>query len=268
MIDEYEATGERVSVGTGFRMGWSRSAWRFFLIDLLITVPLVLLFVVLFGMALLPLLGWVTGSDVVGIVGTLLTVGGFIFLGLMAAMVAIIIGLLQHFFWRAAALEGLRVFDAIRRGWELVRENPGDVALMWLLMFGIGIVWGILMIPVTVLLLLLALVFAGFPALLVGGIMALVVEGVWPLIIGGLIGLPLFILLVGVPTLFLTGLYEVFVSTTWTLTYRELLVLEELEGSELDPDLESEAEPELDIDMDTGGDEPTPTVEWDMAPRV
>jgi hypothetical protein len=34
MVDDYEETGEKHSVRQGFRLGWSRTAWRLFLIRL------------------------------------------------------------------------------------------------------------------------------------------------------------------------------------------------------------------------------------------
>ena len=40
MVDEHEETGVQYSVRRGFRMGWSRTTWRLFLIDLLIGFPL------------------------------------------------------------------------------------------------------------------------------------------------------------------------------------------------------------------------------------
>ena len=50
-------------------------------------------------------------------------------------------------------------------------------------------------------------------------------------------GLPIFILVVAVPGLFLGGLVEVFKSSVWTLTYRELRALGSLqpEGLEAEP---------------------------------
>jgi hypothetical protein len=59
-----------------------------------------------------------------------------------------------------------------------------------------------------------------------------------------LIGIPIFALVVSVPWLFLGGLVEVFKSSVWTLTYRELRALEGLEPG--DVETEPEALPELD----------------------
>jgi hypothetical protein len=45
------------------------------------------------------------------------------------------------------------------------------------------------------------------------------------------VAIPLLILLVAAPGLFLNGLMEVFKSSVWTLTYRELRALEVVEAA-------------------------------------
>ena len=38
MVDEYENTGTKMTVREGFRIGWSRTAWRLFLINLIVNL--------------------------------------------------------------------------------------------------------------------------------------------------------------------------------------------------------------------------------------
>jgi hypothetical protein len=66
---------------------------------------------------------------------------------------------------------------------------------------------------------------AGTPALVIGSALSLAFGGPVPWILAALIGLPIFALLVGAPWLFANGVMEVFKSSTWTLTYRELRAL-------------------------------------------
>jgi hypothetical protein len=47
-------------------------------------------------------------------------------------------------------------------------------------------------------------------------------QGAAPWMLGAAVGIPIFLLVVGLPTLFLGGLAEVFKSSVWTLAYREL----------------------------------------------
>jgi hypothetical protein len=226
LVDDYEETGEKRGVGQGIQMGWSRSALRLFLIDLLIGLPLAVAFILLFLLALVPLLFWATGSEAAGAIGTLATVGLIFFFVVLAIVVGVVISLLMRFFHRACVLEGLGVIQAIKHGFGVVREHLQDVAIMWLIMLGVGIGLAVVMIIVVILLLFLAAVLAGVPAVLAGGLASLVFEGPAPWILGAAVGIPIFILVMVVPMLFLGGLIEVFKSSVWTLTYREVRSLE------------------------------------------
>jgi len=229
MVDDYEETGEKRSVRQGFRLGWSRTALRLFLINLLIGLPTTLAFILLFALALAPLLLWTTKSTAAGVVGTVATIGlGFLFV-LLAIVVGIVLSLLMHFFRRACALEELGVIESIRQGYTVVRQHLKDVAIMWLIMVGLGLGWILVMIPVTILLVVVAAMVGGFPALLVGGLASLFFEGAVPWILAAAVGIPIFILVVAAPALFLGGLAEVFKSSVWTLTYREVRALEGME---------------------------------------
>ncbi|MCK4315399.1 MAG: hypothetical protein KAX24_06475, partial [Anaerolineae bacterium] len=75
--------------------------------------------------------------------------------------------------------------------------------------------------------------------------------GAVPWILAAVIGGPIFILVVASPWIFLGGLMEVFKSSTWTLTYRELRALE---GLEAEREIETEEWPEL----DKSGSDPLP----------
>ena len=222
MVDDHEETGEKRRVGWGFRRGWLRAAWRLFLIDLLIGLPAALIFVALLLLALSPLLLWTTGDKTAGILGTVAAIGMFLPLILLAVVVSAVLSLLIRFFRRACVLESLGVIEAIRQGYGLVRGHLKDVGVMWLIMIGLGIAWALLMVPVMIALVLLGLFVGGLPALLIGGLTSLVLEGAAPWILGAVIGVSIFILVIAVPGLFLGGLAEVFRSSVWTLTYREL----------------------------------------------
>jgi hypothetical protein len=226
MVDEREATGTEVGVGGGFRLAWSRSALHFFLIDLVIFLPTVVLFIAGLLLGASPLLLWITRRQAVGIVGTILAIGLILLVVLLFIALFIALGLLRHFFLRVAALEDRGVFGAIREGFGLVRRHVGDVIVMGLIMFGMGIAFTLLSIPVIIVLVILGLLAGGAPALLFGGLASLAFEGAVPWIVGIAVGLPLFFLVFGIPALFLGGLYETFKSTTWTLTYRELRAME------------------------------------------
>jgi hypothetical protein len=226
MVNEHENTGEKVGIRQGFRLGWSRGAVRMFLIDLIFTVGGMVLFVLLLAIALAPLLLWATRNEGLGILGTVMTIGMALFLIFIAILIGIALSLVSQFMRRAAVLEDRGVFEAIRRGFELVRSRLGDVVVMGLILFGLGLAWVILMIPVFILLLLAGLAIGGLPALLVAFVTSRFIDGAVPWIIAALIGFPVFFLVLGVPALFLNGLAETFKSSTWTLTFREVLAME------------------------------------------
>jgi hypothetical protein len=252
MVDDHEETGEQRSVRQGFRMGWSRTTFRLFLINLLISLPTTMAFILLFALALAPLLLWATGNRFAGVIGTVATVGLFFLILFLAIVVGTVITLLRRFFWRACALEQLGVIDSIREGFDVVRRHVKDVVIMWLIMVGVRIGWAIAMVvsfivllPVVLLLIVVGGVVGGAPALVIGGLASLFLEGPIPWVMGAVIGLPIFILIMAAPWVFLDGLMEVFKSSTWTLTYRELCILEELEpGAEVELDDAEWTEPD------------------------
>lgn len=230
MVNDYEETGEKLTVRQGFRLGWSRATWRIFLISLVIGVPLAIVFIIMFLVSLSPLLVWIlTSEEVLLVLGTVAAIG-MVFLSVLLAIIASTIAdLLLQFFWRACVLEGLGVFDAIRNGFALVRRHVKDVAIMWVIMVSIRIGLTVASIPIAIALLIVGGLLGGVPALLVWGIARMLFKGAEavPWILGGLVALPMFILVVAVPLTFASGLVATFFSTTWTLTYRELRALEQ-----------------------------------------
>jgi len=242
LVDDYEETGEKRGVRQGLRMGWSRTALRLFLIDLLIDVPVAVVFFLLFLLAAAPLLLWIIEDEAPRVMGTATTGCLFFLIMLLTIVVSVIVSVLKCFFWRVCALEELGVIESIRQGYAVVRQHLQDVAVMQLITTGLELGWSLVLIPIALLLVILGGVIAAVPALLVGGLASLVFEETVPWILAAMIGLPVFMLVLAVPMTFLGGLMKVFQSSTWTLTYRELRALEDQEPARLPeaaaPDLE------------------------------
>jgi hypothetical protein len=227
LVDRHEDTGEKLGVRQGFRLGWSRPALRLFLLDLFLFLNVMVVFVLLLLVSAMPLLVWLTDSLPARIFGTVLTVGLVVLLICAGIIVSIVLSLLLQFAHRAIVLENLGVMAGLRRGLQIVRSRLSDVIVMGLILFGLRLVWLIVMIPLFLVLLLAALVLGGLPALFVGMIISLFIKkGPLPWIIAAIVGAPILFLVIGLPLLFLSGLVETFRSSTWTLTYRELLALE------------------------------------------
>jgi hypothetical protein len=225
MVDANEETGEKTNVRGGFRLGWSRRAWRLFLIDLLVGVVGFIVVLLSMVVAAAPLLVWLVNSQPLRILGTVVAIGMIFLVILLFIAIGLALSVVMQFIRRAAALEDLGVFDSFRRGFALVRQRLGDIAIMALILFTIGMAWIVAMIPVVILLLLAAVVLGGLPGLFAGFIASLFTHGAVPYVIGGLVGLPIFLLVIIAPTAFLNGLMETYKSSAWTLTYREVLAL-------------------------------------------
>lgn len=242
MVDKYEETGEKLSIREGFRAGFSRTAWKVFLADLVINLPLIILGIFMLIMILAPLFLLLTASEAAGILGVVATIGLF-FIGIFLAIILFaVVSLFKHFFRRAVAIEGLGVIEGIRYGYHLVRKNLVNVGLMWLITLGINIGFTIFLIPVALLVLVISAVFSGAIGLAVGGLMGLMIDGTLPIAVGLMTGIPIFIIMIVIPLGFIDGLRETYMSSTWTLTYREARALEsldlEFEGDEVFPELD------------------------------
>lgn len=232
MVDEYEATDTKMSVRQGFRIGWSRTAWRLFLINLIVSIP-VIVWLVVTGVAGFMIYRMVVGGNETLAVTGIVSVIGIVFLLMFVVVIlSIILGLLRHFFWRACALEDLGVVDSLRRGFAMVRENWKDVGLMWLIMIGLGIAWiivstiaAIILLPVVLITTVIAAIVSAIPGLLLVGLFSLFLNGYLPWIAGGIFIMPLFFTLAFSPWVLLTAWQQVYTSTVWTLTYREIKAL-------------------------------------------
>lgn len=226
MVDEHEASedasGVQYSVSKGFRLGWSRGAWRLFLIDLVINTPIAMVFLLSFVLALSPLLVWREGRLVAGVLGTLAAVGLVVLLAGLALLVIAGLSLLKPVFRRVCVLENQGAARSIRRGLSVVRQHFGDLGITWLITVVVSVAWPFVMIPAVFVLLGVAFLAGGASALLAGGLVALAFTGAAPWITAIASGIIIFLLVLVAPLAFLGGLREVFLSSVWTLSYRDL----------------------------------------------
>jgi hypothetical protein len=232
MVDEYEASGVQMTVRQGFRIGWSRSAWRLFLINLIVNLPGIALVLVLLSIGVGIYFAIVNGTmdfAALSVVSTLVLAFLAIF---VVVILSIVLHLLRHFFWRVSVLEDLGVGESLRRGFAFVLENWKSVGLMWLVMIGLGIVWAIasiilviITIPLVIVTAVIAALVSALPYLLFVGIFSTFLGSWLPWIAGFLFVAPLFFTLAFSPWLLLGSWQAVYTSTVWTLTYREIKAL-------------------------------------------
>lgn len=226
MVNRAQETGEQQTRRQGLRLGWSRSAWRLFLIELVVNLVAVagslLLFALIFGS--LPF--WVQGRTTTVVVGAIVTAALF-FLGLFVVIVAAAaVSLVKIFSRRACAIEGLGVTASVYRGYSLARANLRQLLAPALVMLAINLGWPVLVGVLIMVLFGIGIIAGGLPALLVRWLVSLAAGTTTAIVIAVAVGVLLLILVLVAPLVWLDGLREVFLSSMWTLTYHELCRLE------------------------------------------
>ena len=232
MVDEYEATDTKMTVRQGFRIGWSRTSWRLFLINLIVNIPVILLFVVMGVAGFMIYRMVVGGNEALAVTGIVSMIGIVFLIIFVVVIVSIFLGLLRHFFWRVCALEEVGVRESLRRGFAMVRENWKSIGLMWLIMIGLGIAWMIVSVIAIVLTLPVVIITSrcrssccSHPWLAPGWFVQPVPERVSALDRWRHLRPALFFTLAFSPWVLLTAWQQVYTSTVWTLTYREIKAL-------------------------------------------
>ena len=242
MVDDYEHSGSKVGFRQGWKLGWTRRAFRLWLIDLILGIPafVFMLLLALIGVVIFAIVS--SGNPAANVVGIIIGIGIGLVALLALIVVATLLSLLRNFFARAAALEGKGTTASLRHGWAMFKRNWKNAGVMWLVMVGIGIGYGIagiiiffLLIPLYLILLLPAALIAALPALIGFGITSLFASGPLAWIVGALFGLPFFFITLFSPLIFINGWYKLYQSNVWTLTYREIQALENLAPVEPTP---------------------------------
>ncbi len=208
MVREAEETGQ-TGIASGWRIGWSRFL-SLLGIDLALGIPAVIATLILMGIGLSPLLLLGTQKEVLTIVAIALTVLMMLLVAGFLVVVSLVLSVVGEVAHRQCMLEGKGVLDSIRDGYQLGRQNLRQVGLTWLLLFGISLVFGAVIIPVSA-------VVLGIAAAPAAAFYAASESVVGSVLLGLLFAAPGVVLLA-----FLGGVYEAFQSAVWTLTYLEL----------------------------------------------
>jgi hypothetical protein len=232
MVDEYESSGNKMTLHQGVRLGWSRTSWRLFLINLIVHLPGIVFFLILLIAGVAIFLA-VSNGNMTFTPVSIAAMIGLVFLGAFVVVIlSVVLYLLRPFFWRVSVFEDLGVGESLRRGFTMVRENWKNVGLMWLVMIGLGIAWIIvsiiaiiITIPIVIITSIIGIIVVAAPGLLLVGLFSLFLTGPLPWIAGGLFVLPLFFVIAFSPWLLLGSWQTVYTSTVWTLTYREIKAL-------------------------------------------
>lgn len=208
LVGEIEAQ-RPAGVRQGLRLGFGRF-WPYLGISLIIGVPLGLLALAMIAWGLSPLVLLLAKQGVIKAIGVALAIILLVPIIVFLILLGVVVGIFMAFFLRACVLERLGVLASIRRGWEVIRHNPGPVVVLWLITVAIGLTLGMITTPI----------FIGISMLVAGASVvayALFKEAFAAALVALGLGLPVSLVL-----LFLAGLYTVFQSAIWTLGYLRL----------------------------------------------
>ncbi len=138
--------GQKVTFGEAMRAGWGK-IWSMIGLSLLmfgVVLAIIIVVMLIFGLSIG---GTVAGGIAAGedMAGAFAALGA----GLVAllccvicgiALLAIVLSIIYIFAQRAIVLENEGVLDGIRRGWEVIRANLGEVIILLILFVFLGFV--------------------------------------------------------------------------------------------------------------------------------
>ncbi|MBN1890763.1 MAG: hypothetical protein JW850_22400 [Thermoflexales bacterium] len=215
-VDEIEGQEARFTIRRGFQLGWSRQAWRMFLADLIIHLPILIPLAMFLATGLLVWATFSGGNDSPSVGFFVALIALILPAILFMILIALAISIIRPYIQRRVVLGKQGVVASIKQGLKLVRLSLLDTGLMWLLLVGVGIAWTLVMIPVFI----TVVVLVGLISLAPAGLAYLVSQS-W--IAAAIVGAPIFLLLIIPLMAFVQGLFELYNSSVWTLTYREVL---------------------------------------------
>ncbi len=223
-----EDNGEVITFQWGLRVGWRRFL-PLFAIDILISIGrfvLVMILAVLFVLgvlvAVLPAIFFFRAGNIWVVLGIMWGVGtGLVLLLLLLLLglaISALVTILRMFAFRASIIEEQNVFDALGWAFTLLRTRLWESVVMWVLVALINVALSVVMIPL-VLLGIGGIVGPALAVLRLTRSFAGAILAAFPALLG--------MMVIG---LFVGGLYLVFRSTVWTLTFRALRGEASVEG--------------------------------------
>lgn len=213
MVEQVEET-DAVTVKDGWRIGWSARAWKIFLINLLVSIPMwaFVLITLAFVISPLTLLFIDQSWMLLAITLTMLFLFGWI---ILIIPVSLVINSVVELSWRYAVLHTTGARESLRRTFALIKADWKQVGIATLVMIGVGIGIGVALIVTVILLAIVGGIIGAVPAVL--GYL-LTKEAMVAL----LAGVPLFLLIVVPLAIGARGIAETYRSTAWTLIFKAL----------------------------------------------
>jgi len=203
MVEEIEGSG-KTSIKAGFSIGWKKW-WRLLAITLIVSIPAFLISLLIALILATPsIFAFVYQKTVLG---WILAVPAAIIWILLIIAVVVLLGIVITYASRYAVINGLKVIDSVKSGYFLLRQKIGPSLFLWLISIALGMAYGI---ASTVVFFVLAIILFPIFLLLYSINQWLVLAGL-PLAIIAIFGL-----------IFISGLFQAYFSTYWTLSFKEL----------------------------------------------
>ncbi len=228
MVDQYETDGNKMKFKQGWSLGWNSRAFRIWVIDLIVGAPgLVIALGIAIGGAIFAF-NAVKGdfSFAPGIIGLMILAG---FLLLLLAIVMIFVGLWRQFIVRAIAIDDASIGEGFKKGWAMMAHNFKNAFLTWLVMVGLKIGFGIaffialiVLLPAMAIMMIPGAIVGAIPGAIAFGITSVFSSGLAAWIVGGIVALIFFFTVVASPATLVGSWFDLFSSSIWTQTYREM----------------------------------------------
>jgi len=204
LVNEAEE-GREVRAGDGWSVGFHK--WgRVFGVQFLAGLPLLIMALVVGVAAAVALVGVFSSGQPLDSATSAVAgmfVSGCCFLvvfGMIAIVLGVVLGIVAELALRYAVLEDRFVIESLKLGWRDLRSKRGAF-LMFAIMFGVGIAYGILVAVVAV-----ALMLPGILAIMAGGV---AVGGLMVLVAALILALP-------------AAIYSTFYHAAWTIFFRKM----------------------------------------------
>lgn len=233
MVDEHEGKGTKYRFKEAWKLGWNRRAFRLWLVDLVIGVPAGVIVLLIFGSMALFFFRLTQQAGSQAIPGVFIIFPLVVLFILLFTFVMMVVGLVRHYIVRFAAIDETGVWDSFRKGWQMFKRYLKDNVLMALVLFGVGIAFGIaamiamfLLIPAYAVLAIPGAIVAAIPAGIGYGITSLFSTETLPWIVAGLVAIPFLFTIMFAPLTLLGGMYTVYTMNIWTLMFRQFKAAE------------------------------------------
>lgn len=207
-------------------LGWTKAAWRLANIQMVVFLAMLPLFIPCLACAGAPLFGGIFSGDLsfnepVSYARILVVILLVLLILIILSIPLSLVGPYVQIAQRAVVLDGLGVFPALRRGWEVARGHSADVFTLWLVGALLSFAFWLVVLPLVGILAVGGMVAAWVFGAGVYGLIAQVLEAQISFFIAVSADGLLFLIVLFLPVGLLDGLMSTAMAVSWTRAYRK-----------------------------------------------